>query len=170
MSATLNVEAAVFRRAMGKFATGVTVITFEHEGRTAGMTANAFLSLSVNPPMILVSVRAQSRFAQAVARGDTFGVSFLAEEHEGLSRHFGGQPRDALDDPFERAGDVPVLRGAIVQIAARAEAIHAGGDHLIYTAHVDVLNESDGTPLLFYSGKYKQLVAHDPSSCWVDCE
>lgn len=169
MTATFNLEAARFRRAMGKFATGVTVITFEHEGCTAGMTANAFLSLSVDPPMILISVRARSRFAQSVALGDAFGVSFLAEEHEALSRHFGGQPRDDLDDLFEHAGDVPVLRGALVQIAARAAAVHEGGDHVIYTAHVEALHESDGPPLLFYSGKYKQIVAHDPSSCWLDC-
>ena len=169
MATTLNLEAARFRRAMGKFATGVTVITFEHEGRTAGMTANAFLSLSVDPPMILVSVRAQSRFAQSVARGDTFGVSFLAEEHEALSRHFGGQPVAGLDDPFAHTGGVPVLRGALVQIAARAEAVYEGGDHLISTAHVEALHESDGPPLLFYSGKYKQVVAHDPSACWLDC-
>lgn len=172
MNAILDLEpaldAARFRRAMGKFATGVTIITFEHQGRVTGMTANAFLSLSVDPPMILVSVRAQSRFAQAVACGDAFGVSFLAEEQEALSRHFGGRPCDHLDDPFEQMDTVPVVRDALVQIAARADAIHTGGDHLIYTARVDALHESDGTPLLFYSGKYKQIVARDPASCWQD--
>ena len=172
MNTTLGLDpvldAARYRRAMGKFATGVTVITFEHQGRVAGMTANAFLSLSVDPPMILVSVRAQSRFAQSVESGDSFGVSFLAEEQEPLSRHFGGQQRETIDDPFDLVQNVPVVRNALVQIAARAEAIHPGGDHLIYTARVNALRESDGTPLLFFSGKYKQIVAHDPSLCWMD--
>jgi flavin reductase (DIM6/NTAB) family NADH-FMN oxidoreductase RutF len=164
----LDLDAAQFRRAMGKFATGVTVITFEHEGRTAGMTANAFMSLSVDPPMILVSVRAQARFAQSIVSGDAFGVSFLAQHQEALSRHFGGQPRDGLDDPFERTGGVPVVRAALVQIAARANAIHRGGDHLIYTADVEALRESDGPPLLFHGGKYRQIVGHDPLLCWRD--
>ncbi|WP_322094930.1 flavin reductase family protein [Paraburkholderia bannensis] len=164
-----DLDAAQFRRAMGQFATGVTVITFEHEGRAAGMTANAFMSLSVDPPMILVSVRAHARFAQSIACGDRFGVSFLAHDQEALSRHFGGQPRADLDDPFEHADGVPVVRAALVQIAARAQAIHRGGDHLIYTADVQALRESDGPPLLFHGGKYRQIVAHDPLQCWRDC-
>ncbi|WP_322046312.1 flavin reductase family protein [Paraburkholderia sp. J67] len=166
----LKLDAARFRRAMGQFATGVTVITFGHEGRTAGMTANAFMSLSVDPPMILVSVRAQARFAQSIAHGDAFGVSFLSQNQEALSRHFGGQPREALDDPLERMGGVPVVRAALVQIAARVDAVHGGGDHLIYTARVEALRESAGPPLLFHGGKYRQIVAHDPQHCWCDCE
>ncbi|MGF6637925.1 flavin reductase (DIM6/NTAB) family NADH-FMN oxidoreductase RutF [Paraburkholderia sp. MM5496-R1] len=161
-----EVNAAQFRRAMGKFATGVTVITFFHEGRPAGMTANAFMSLSVDPPMILISARNQARFAQTVKEGKRFGVSFLAEEQEDLSRHFGGQPQAGLESPFEFAGEVPVIRSALVQMVVRVHAIHAGGDHRIYAADVESLNESDGHPLLFFSGKYKQLHALDPSQCW----
>lgn len=169
MNATLDLHAARFRRAMGKFATGVTVITFGHQGTTAGMTANAFLSLSVDPPMILVSARAQSRFAGSVARGDRFGVSFLGEDQEALSRHFGGKAIDGLNDPFEEAGGFPVIRGALVQIGARVNAIHEGGDHLIYTADVDMLRESDGAPLLFHGGKYRQMFTREHSQCWRDC-
>lgn len=165
-SATL--DAAQFRRAMGKFATGVTVVTFEHQGKPAGMTANAFMSLSVDPPMILIAARSQSRFAQSIARGDSFGVSFLDKEQEALSRHFGGQPNAALPDPFEQIGDVRVLRSALVRIVARVAAIHTGGDHQIYTADVLHVHESDGPPLLFYTGKYKALFALDPTHCWND--
>ena len=160
--------AAQFRRAMGKFATGVTVLTFEHQGKPAGMTANAFMSLSVDPPMILVAAREQSRFAQSVTAGMNFGVCFLDKEQEKLSRHFGGQPDPALDDPFEAGTDIPLLRSALVRIIARVEAIHAGGDHLIFTAHVLSLDESDGPPLLFYTGRYKALLALDPLHCWHD--
>ncbi|SDI49867.1 NADH-FMN oxidoreductase RutF, flavin reductase (DIM6/NTAB) family [Paraburkholderia steynii] len=168
MTADLDLDITRFRAAMGKFATGVTVITFRHQGISAGMTANAFMSLSVAPPMILVSARRQSRFAQSVGIGERFGVSILSEDQQALSRHFGGQPQDGLADPYLLAGDVIVIRDALVQISARANAIHVGGDHLIYTADVETLTEGDGPPLLFFSGKYKQIFAHDPVQCWND--
>ena len=162
------VDAKQFRRVMGKFATGVTVITFIHEGQVAGMTANAFMSLSMDPPMVLISVRTQSRFATSVGLGDGFGIAFLREEHEHLSRHFGGRPDPDLALEFEESNGTPLLPGALVQLAVRANAIHAGGDHLIYTADIESVQEADGRPLLFFSGGYKQLHALDPSHCWSD--
>lgn len=87
-----DVDARSFRRVMGKFATGVTVVSFIHEGQPTGMTANAFMSLSVDPPMVLIAVRTQARFASSIKPGDAFGISFLREDHEGVSSHFGGRP------------------------------------------------------------------------------
>ncbi|MCY1270807.1 NADH-dependent flavin reductase [compost metagenome] len=165
---TAALDAKRFRRVMGKFATGVTVITYRHAGEPAGMTANAFMSLSVDPPMVLISVRKESRFASSVAPGDGFGIAFLREEHEALSRHFGGRPDPARNVEFGSHGGTPVLQGALVQLVVRANAIHPGGDHLIYTADVEAIEESDGRPLLFFSGAYKQLHALDPSHCWND--
>ena len=165
---TSALDATQFRRAMGKFATGVTVVTFEHQGKPAGMTANAFMSLSVDPPMILVAARSQSRFAQSVASGDAFGVSFLDKEQEALSRHFGGQPNAALPDPFERIDGAPLLRAALVRIVARVAFFNDTATTEIYTAHVLHVHESDGPPLLFYTGKYKALFALDPTHCWND--
>ncbi|RQS38896.1 MULTISPECIES: flavin reductase family protein, partial [unclassified Burkholderia] len=131
MTTAINLDVTRFRQAMGKFATGVTIISFRHQEASAGMTANAFMSLSVDPPMILVSVRTQSRFAQSVGIGELFGVSILSEDQEELSRHFGGKPQDGLSDPFQVTGNVVVIRNALVQIAARVNAVHVGGDHLI---------------------------------------
>lgn len=162
------IDARVFRRVMGKFATGVTVITFIHEGQFSGMTANAFMSLSVDPPMVLIAVRNQARFAGAIKPGDAFGICFLREEHEALSSHFGGRPVADLPVNYRQLGDAPVLAGALVQLAVRANSVHEGGDHLIYTADVQAVEESDGRPLLFYSGSYKQLHALDPATCWFD--
>jgi flavin reductase (DIM6/NTAB) family NADH-FMN oxidoreductase RutF len=163
-----EVEPRIFRRVMGKFATGVTVITFSHEGQFSGMTANAFMSLSMDPPMVLVAVRNQARFAASVKPGDAFGISFLREDNEALSSHFGGRPQADLAPDYRLLGEAPVLAGALVQLAVRANAVHAGGDHLIYTADVQAIEESDGRPLLFYSGSYKQLHALDPATCWFD--
>ncbi|MGE8154027.1 flavin reductase family protein [Pseudomonas vancouverensis] len=163
-----DVDARAFRRVMGKFATGVTVLSFVHEGQPAGMTANAFMSLSVDPPMVLIAVRTQARFASSIKVGDAFGISFLREEHEAASSHFGGRPNPEQVPAFSELGTVPVLEGALVQLAVRANAVHIGGDHLIYTADVEALEESDGRPLLFFSGAYKQLHALDPANCWFD--
>lgn len=163
-----DVEARSFRRVMGKFATGVTVVSFIHEGQPTGMTANAFMSLSVDPPMVLIAVRTQARFASSIQAGDAFGISFLREEHEAVSSHFGGRPIPDQQPVFRQLDQVPVLDGALVQLAVRANAVHVGGDHLIYTADVEALEESDGRPLLFFSGAYKQLHALDPTTCWFD--
>ncbi|WP_336335629.1 flavin reductase family protein [Pseudomonas putida] len=163
-----QLEARAFRRVMGKFATGVTVVTFNHDGQPAGMTANAFMSLSVDPPMVLIAVRNQARFAASIKPGDAFGINFLREEDEALSSHFGGRPQAQLIADYRQLGGSPVLGGALVQLAVRANALHQGGDHLIYTADVEAIEESDGRPLLFYSGSYKQLHALDPATCWFD--
>ncbi len=163
-----QLDARAFRRVMGKFATGVTVVTFHHEGQPSGMTANAFMSLSVDPPMVLIAVRNPARFAASVRPGDAFGINFLREEDEALSSHFGGRPQATLSADFRQLGESPVLGGALVQLAVRANAVHPGGDHLIYTADVEAIEESDGRPLLFFSGAYKQLHALDPSTCWFD--
>lgn len=162
-----QIEARVFRRVMGKFATGVTVVTFEHQGQPSGMTANAFMSLSVDPPMVLIAVRKQARFVASIQPGDAFGINFLREEHQALSSHFGGRPAQEAPEFCTLAGS-PVLACALVQLAVRANTVHEGGDHLIYTADVHALEESDGRPLLFYSGAYKQLHALDPATCWFD--
>ncbi|WP_286912647.1 MULTISPECIES: flavin reductase family protein [unclassified Pseudomonas] len=163
-----QLEARAFRRVMGKFATGVTVLTYNQDGQPGGMTANAFMSLSVDPPMVLIAVRNQARFAASVKPGDAFGINFLREEDEALSSHFGGRPQAALAADYRLLGQSPVLGGALVQLAVRASAVHPGGDHLIYTAEVEAIEESDGRPLLFYSGAYKQLHALDPATCWFD--
>lgn len=163
-----TIESRQFRRAMGKFATGVTIVSYVNEARPAAMTANAFMSLSMDPPMVLVAARDPSRFAGAVGAGERIGISFLREEQEMLSRHFGGQPDLQLPSPFRLDLAVPVIANALVQIVAKVHNVFPGGDHLIYTAEVERLDEADGRPLLFFSGKYKQLHALDPLECWKD--
>jgi flavin reductase (DIM6/NTAB) family NADH-FMN oxidoreductase RutF len=163
-----NIESRQFRRAMGKFATGVTVVSYIRDNEPAAMTANAFMSLSMDPPMVLIAARNPSRFASAVSAGEHIGISFLREEQESLSSHFGGRSNPQLSSPFRLDLEVPVIEGALVQIVAKVHSVFPGGDHLIYTAEVEWLEEADGRPLLFFSGKYKQLHALDPLECWKD--
>ena len=147
-------DSTQFRRAMSKFGTGVTVISYDTDEGAVGMTANAFLSLSVNPPMILVSIRKESRFATLLSAESRFGVSFLSAEQQAISQHFGGKPNPEQGNPFGYLNQVPVINDALVSIQATVSNVYEGGDHLIYTAYVEKLEEKDGAPLLYFGGQY----------------
>ena len=88
---TTAIDTRLFRRVMGRFATGVTVITAEAEGGVRGMTANAFMSGSLTPPLCLISVAKKARMHDALKDSGHFGVSILAQGQERISQHFAGQ-------------------------------------------------------------------------------
>ncbi|MNE63257.1 NADH-dependent flavin reductase [compost metagenome] len=135
---------------MGQFATGVTVVTFVADGEPAGMTANAFMSVSLEPPLILISVRNASRFNQWVKEGVCYGVNFLAETQRPLSAHFGGRPEEGLALPYCFHEQTPLLEGSLVQLVH----LHIGEQR---------------KPLLFYSGRYHQVHARSPGVEWGGC-
>src|SRR5438132_6176378 len=89
-----EIDTRTFRATMGRFATGVTVVTTGQQGSVHGMTANAFLSVSLAPPLVLVSVDNRARIAQHLAAGMRYGINILSEQQEDLSRHFGGRPQE----------------------------------------------------------------------------
>lgn len=147
-----------FRSAMGQFATGVTVITFDAGGTPAGMTANAFMSVSLEPPLVLISVRRSSRFNEYVREGGHYGVNFLASDQQHISNHCGGRPVEGLDMPYIDGHAAPLLSGSLAQLVARVVAVHEAGDHLLYVGHVEHLGTGEARePLLFHAGQYKQL-------------
>ena len=172
-SAAMDIDPLLFRSAMGLFATGVTVITYIADGEVAGMTANAFMSVSMDPPLVLVSVRKQARFNQAMRVGLCYGVSFLAEAQQALSAHFGGRKDEQLEVPLVYHGATPLIGGSLAHIVARVSAIHEAGDHLLYLGHIEHLQLGpQRKPLVFFSGKYKQVDAHAPATGWAvneDC-
>ena len=156
-------DAHQFRKVMGHFATGVTVVTYRHGGDALGMTANAFISVSLDPPLAAISVRRKARFAAAVGLGDRFGVNFLLESQEALSNHFGGRPEAGLLPVFESHDGTPLLEGSLAQIVLRAVAVHAAGDHLLYLGEVEHMAlGAERKPLVFYGGAYKQVNIHAP--------
>jgi flavin reductase (DIM6/NTAB) family NADH-FMN oxidoreductase RutF len=160
---TSAIDAKVLRATMGMFATGVTVVTYRLDGQPAGMTANAFMSVSLEPPLVLVSVRNSSRFNQWVEAGVRFGINFLAEDQRALSAHFGGRPQDDLELPFVEHDGTPLLEGSLVQLVARAVDVHPAGDHLLYIGELEyVRHGAQRRPLVFYSGKYQQMHARSP--------
>lgn len=158
----------LFRDVMGHFATGVTVVTYMCEGEARGMTANAFMSVSLDPPLAMISVRRAARFAAVVSEGDSFGVNFLLENQQALSAHFGGRPSTDLASPFEERDGTPLIRDSLAQLVLRTVDVHEAGDHLLYIGQVEHMALGrERKPLVFYSGTYKQVDMHSaPEIFW----
>jgi flavin reductase (DIM6/NTAB) family NADH-FMN oxidoreductase RutF len=151
------IDPALFRKTLGRFATGVTVISIPHGEHAHGMTANAFLSVSLDPPLVLISVGQRAQMHALLAPGDRYGVSILSEDQELLSRHFGGRPVDWLEVPFIWEQGMPLIRGAVAHLIARVVDAHPAGDHTLFIGQVEYLHAGEGYPLLFYAGAYGQL-------------
>lgn len=147
-----------FRRVLGRFASGVTVITTTTDAGVHAMTANAFMSGSLNPPLIVISVAKTAKMAQAINRSGSFGVSILCHQQESHSRYFSGQQDSAVSPEFHDARGIPVLAGALAAIAADVIHTYDCGDHSLFVGralHVRV--DDDAAPLLFFGGDYSSI-------------
>lgn len=153
----LDVDHRLFRRVMGRFTTGVTVITAAEEGQVRGMTANAFMSGSLEPPLCLVSVAKRARMHPVIDGTDHFGVSMLAENQIEISDHFAGRPNATVNVEFERLGPAPVLADACARIAARIVGRHDCGDHTIFVGHILRMDADERPPLVYHAGRYRAL-------------
>ena len=157
------IDAQLFRKTLSRFATGVTVITVAHHEHVHGMTANAFMSVSLNPPLVLISVGHNAQTYKLLSPGSRYGVSVLSDDQEILSRHFGGRPVDELKIAFVQEQGVPLLKGAIAHIVARVVDAHRAGDHTLFIGEVEYMQGHHGSPLLFYSGTYGQMTNRHPA-------
>lgn len=147
----------LFRKVMGRFATGVTVITVEAEGGVRGMTANAFMSGSLAPPLCIISVAKKARLHRTLHTARAFGVSMLAQGQEAVSRHFAGQGPAEPELLFEHMHGVPVLANVCAALAADIDARHDCGDHTLFLGRVLALRDDERLPLVFHGGKYATL-------------
>lgn len=145
----------LFRQAMGKFATGVTVLTTINEGIPHGMTANGFMSVSLDPKLVVISIGHKAKFLEKVTASKKFGVSILAADQEHYSRMFAGQVEGIPE--FEKLSEIPVLSGATAQIACDVVSMHEEGDHTLFIGKVLEVRTEDHDPLLFFGGKYCKL-------------
>lgn len=170
MKGTRNtrIDPLEFRKTLGKFASGVTIVTTMHEGSMHGMTANAFLSVSLEPPLVLVSVDNRSHMHERLPESGRYGVSILSDEQEALSQHFAGRSREGLEIPFVWRHDMPLFEGAIAHLVCRVVAAHPAGDHTLYIAEVEYLDHRDGAPLAFYTGRYANLQLESMRESMVD--
>jgi flavin reductase (DIM6/NTAB) family NADH-FMN oxidoreductase RutF len=151
-----------FRSTVGAFATGVTVVTTSGEEHGYGMTANAFSSVSLDPPLVLVCVIHPSEGSQHIERNGSFAVNILHAGQEPLSRYFASRDRprgrDAFSEVPHRTGVTgsPILEGAIGYLDCRLHANHEAGDHRIFIGEVVELGcDPEGEPLVFHGGRYR---------------
>jgi flavin reductase (DIM6/NTAB) family NADH-FMN oxidoreductase RutF len=149
-----------FRAVLGRFASGVTVLTIRgNEGEDHGMTASAFCSVSLSPPLVLACVDRSTDMHGLLTVGKHFGVSILEEGQEALSRRFAELPAGRFDGiGYTRAeSGVVLLDDALALLECRCVERHSAGDHAIYVGEVDWADVQQGRPLIYYRGGYAQI-------------
>jgi flavin reductase (DIM6/NTAB) family NADH-FMN oxidoreductase RutF len=151
--------AVAFRRTLGMFATGVTVLTTRVGEQVHGMTANAFMSVSLRPPLVLISIDRRAKMGALMHEGTRFGVSVLEAQQTGLSDRFAGRVADDLPEAtFEIVHETPLVEGALAHLVARVVRSYWGGDHSLFLGQVEFARYGDGRPLLFHGGRYERLI------------
>lgn len=157
------------RKALGRFASGVTIVTTaenEDEASVHGMTANAFTSVSLDPPLVLVSISTRATMDQRIRATGRYGVSILACDQEPLSLHFAGAAHAPELVRFAWRNGVPLLEGALVHLACTVEDSHPAGDHTLHVGRVEQLWYDDGNPLVFYTGSFRALELQGRDDPW----
>lgn len=150
----------VLRAAFGRFATGVTIVSCRAaDGSPVGLTANSFNSLSLDPPLVLWSLRVVSANLDNFREASHFAVNVLAENQVDLSRRFASPMPDKFADGqwSEGQGGVPVLAGCAAVFECEQVSSQVAGDHVLFIGQVLCLSEAPVTPLVFQSGHYRTL-------------
>jgi flavin reductase (DIM6/NTAB) family NADH-FMN oxidoreductase RutF len=161
---TPTLTAQQFRKALGHFATGVTVVTVERApGAVRGMTANSFTSVSLDPLLILICVAKGAAILPILEKKKRFGVSVLKEGHEAISEYFAkgtqtaeAEQRLSIHYRWTPSG-IPVLEGTLLQLSCEVATSHLAGDHTIFVGEVLEAEIHEGKPLLYFGGEYRNM-------------
>jgi 3-hydroxy-9,10-secoandrosta-1,3,5(10)-triene-9,17-dione monooxygenase reductase component len=157
MSHTSIIDARAFRAALGEFVTGVTIITtLDAGGAPAGLTANSFNSVSLDPPMVLFSLALDSTSLDAFRQASWWAVHVLAADQEALSNRFARRDADKFDGVAYTAGPggIPLLDGFAARFICRSAFEYEGGDHAIFLGEVREFEQAGRTPLVYHKGRY----------------
>ena len=160
MSNTVQIDAGEFRKALGSFTTGVTVVTSRGtDGNDVGLTANSFNSVSLDPPMVLWSLGKSARSMPHFRAAEYFAVHILSQEQEELSGRFARRGADKFSGLTLARGpdDIPLLQDCAARFTCRTAYQYEGGDHLIFVGEVIDFAHWDRLPLLFHGGEYGQI-------------
>ena len=155
-------DARAFRNAMGQFASGVVVISANSASGAHAMTANAFMSGSLEPPLVVISVALTARMHGLLQDQPAFGISILTSAQERTSNHFAGRRSPDFEPRFADLDGMPTIAGASVRIAADKVHAYPCGDHTLFVGHVRALATlQDMRPLLYHTGRYGVLSLSD---------
>jgi flavin reductase (DIM6/NTAB) family NADH-FMN oxidoreductase RutF len=152
----MEVNAQSFKQTLSRFASGVTVITMQEETVIHGITVSAFLSVSLEPPLILVSIDKKAQSHARLLATQRYGVSILAEGQEHLSNHFAGRD-DSVTPVFENLAGFPVLKDALAQLVCTIHQTVDAGDHTLFIGYIQEVAWRDAMPLAYFQGKYRQV-------------
>lgn len=156
--AARDVDVDEFKRAVGSFATGVTVVTVGGaDGARFGFTANSFTSVSLRPPLVLLCLDRRAPSLLGFRHNVAFAVNVLAADQEDVSRHFARRAEDKFAGIAcsPGASGVPLIDGCLATIECRLEQSFYGGDHVILLGRVlEVASRDDGAPLVFHRSRY----------------
>jgi 3-hydroxy-9,10-secoandrosta-1,3,5(10)-triene-9,17-dione monooxygenase reductase component len=158
----MSVDPAAFRKALGQFASGVTVVTTrDAKGRPLGLTVSAFCSVSLKPPLVLVCIDHRSEANRGLRESGRFAVSVLSEDQADVSRRFALPGPEKLEGFAFAEGEhgLPLVPGAVAQLECRVRSFHDEGDHAVWVGEVSRSAARPGRPLLHHAGRYRRLDA-----------
>ena len=156
----MTVSKDEFRRALGHFASGVTIVTNRSEdGQPRGITVSAFSSLSLEPPLVLICIDKRASLHDYLKEEGHFAVNILADDQELISRRFASKVADRFEGLGYREGatGAPLIIGALASIECRIVHTYPGGDHTIIVGEVLATDVGDGHPLAYFRGGYVRL-------------
>ena len=157
-----SVDSMVMRQTMGRFATGVAVVTTEEDGRPHGMTVNSLTSVSLDPPLLLVCLTNGARSARAVAAAGRFAVNILSARQREIALRFAQRGEDHFAGLELEYGEhrIPVVPRALAHLDCDVDRIIDAGDHTVVLGAVRNVCSRDGEPLGFYGGRFSDVVPH----------
>ena len=156
----MPVDRDTFRSVLGRFASGITVVTIRDErGKDHGMTVSAFSSISLDPPLVMVCIGHDATMYPVLGDIAWFGINILGHNQEPVSRRFAGKDIERFDGiGFERGeSGVVLLDDVLAWLECRVVTRHEAGDHTLIIGEVEAAAARDGRPLLYYRGGYAQL-------------
>lgn len=158
------VDPRQLRKCLGHFATGVTVVTCLGDGQPHGATVNSFTAVSLDPPLVLVSLDHRTKLCRFL-EGNPFTVNMLREHQNGLALHFAGRP-GAAPVPWAPGPGAPRLREVLAYLRCAPWRSYDGGDHTLFVGKVEEFDHFGGDPLLFYQGRFTGT-RHPVDSPWI---
>lgn len=158
----MTIDSKAYRYAIGKFATGVTIVLTGDAGAEHAMTASAVTSVSLNPVLLLVCVDKGAEMHNQIREAGFFSINILTETQANLSNYFAGFWKEKTPPPFSfsQFNNVPILNDALTSLTCTVYEIFEGGDHYIFMGEVTAIKDDapeDTKPLLYYKGGYSKL-------------